>query len=415
MKKVLLMAIMASSLFACNNQDITESEDVKGENAITLSVTQAPQGRSISDQKGNPEYAVIGSGKLYFIDGSGNSIYQRELTATEITALTNTSSTPGNKTVTITGVPNTATTLYFMANIRTTAASSYPMVSGTTSANARLRIDQLQADATHVPMSGLSTAFVAASGTNQYTASVTLTPIVARVELGQITCQNQNGAGQPATTSDITAYKLSGVYMNNIRENVLLNGTPYLVGAPIDIKNQSSWATNWETYFMSFNTNFPYYVGGSPAGPADWTANAMVNYCTPTASGLTFYPDPTNGSTNTDPAVTPKKAWAYQVSPSTTVPVGSPADVPHMILKLTDVTYNDNPLGKTTLYVTVTKYKNSSNDPVLEFKRGNVYRIENLIFTHNEATNQPYEKNITVTATVSVAPWLVNTINPDWE
>lgn len=416
MKKILLMAIMASSLFACdNNQDITDTEDVNGQNSVTLTVKQAPQTRSISDQKGDPEYAVIGSGKLFFIDASGNSIYQRELTATEISALANTSSTPGNKTVTITGIPNTATTLYFMANIRTTAAPSYPMVSGTTKADARLRIDQLQADATHVPMSGLSTTFAVASGINQYTASVTLTPIVARVELGQVTCQNQNGAGQPAVTADITAYKLSGVFMNNVRESVLLDGTPYLVGAPIDIKNQSGWATNWATYFMSFNTNFPYYVGGSPAGPADWTANAMVNYCTPTAAGLTFYPDPTNGSTNTDPAVTPKKAWAYQVCPSTTVPVGSPADVPHMILKLTEVTYNDNPLGLKTLYVTVTKYKDSSNDPVLEFKRGNVYRIENLVFTHNEATNQPYEKNITVTATVSVAPWIINTINPDWE
>ena len=302
-----------------------------------------------------------------------------------------------------------------MANTKTTATPSYPAVTGTTSADARLRIDQLQADATHVPLAGQSTTFAVASGTNQYTASVTLTPIVARVELGQITCQNQNGAGQPAVNADITSYKLSGVYMNNIRQDVLMSGLPYLVGAPIDIKSQSGWATNWATYFMSFNTNFPYYVGGSPAGPADWVANAMVNYCTPAASGLTFYPDPTNGATNTDPGVTPKKAWAYQVCPSTTVPAGSPADVPHLILKLTEVNYLDNPFGLPVRYVTVTKYKDGSNNPVLEFKRGNVYRIENLVFTHNEATNQPYEKNITVTATVSVAPWVINTINPDWE
>lgn len=415
MKKVLFMAVIASILFACNKQDITGTDSVEGGSVVSLSIKQTPQSRGISNQKGNPEYAVIGSGILYFIDVSGNKIYQRELTTTEIAALANTSSTPGDKTIMITGVPNTATTLYFMANIKTSATPSYPGVTGTSNADARFRIDQLQADVIHVPMAGQSTTFVGGSGTNQYTASVTLTPIVARVELGQVTCQNQNGAGQPAINADITSYKLSGVYMNNIRESVLMSGLPYLVGAPIDIKSQSGWATNWATYFMSFNTNFPYYVGGSPAGPTDWVANAMVDYCTPANSGLTFYPTTSNGATNTDPGDSPKKAWAYQVCPSTTVPVGSPADVPHLILKLTEIIYNNNPLGQSTQYVTVTKYKDSSNNPVLEFKRGNVYRIENLVFTHNEATNQPYEKDITVTATVSVAPWVINTINPDWE
>lgn len=413
MKKTLFVAITASVLFACSEQDITTPENVKGENTVTLSVKQAISSKGVSDQKGDPEYAIIGSGKLYFINSSGNSISQRELTATEISTLANTSTTPGGNTVTITGVPNTATTLYFMANIKTSAGTSFPMVDGTTSADARLRIDKLQQNAANVPMSGQSGMFVQGVG-NQYTASVTLTPIVARMELGQITCQNQNGAGQPAVTADITGYKLSGVFINNVRQDVLLNGLPYLVGAPIDIKSQAGWASSWSVYFTSANTNFPYYVGGSPAGPADWVANSMVTYCTPTSTGMTFYPDPTNGSTNTDPAVVPKKVWGYQICPSTTVPAGTPADVPHLILKLTEVTYDDNPLGATTLYVTVTKYKDEQNNPVTEFKRGNIYRIQNLIFTHNEATNQPYEKNITVTATVTVAPWVINNVTPDW-
>lgn len=414
MRKVLFMAIMASFLFACNKQDITDVEDLKGENIVTLSIVQNPASKGVSDQKGDTEYAVIGSGKLYFIDASGTSIYQRELTATEITALANTSTTAGGNTVTITGVPNTAKTLYFMANIKTSAGTSFPMVDGTTSADARLRIDKLQANATNVPMSGQSGTFVQNSG-NQYRASVVLTPIVARIELGQITCQNQNGAVAPPVSADITGYKLSGVFINSTRQDVLLNGTPYLVGAPIDIKSQAGWATGWASYFTSANPNFPYYLGGSPSGPADWIANSLVTYCTPTgAAALTFYPDATNGSTSTDPGVTPKKAWGYQICPSTTVSGASPADVPHLILKLTEVAYSDNPLGLPTQYITVTKYKDDLGSPVAEFKRGNVYRIKNLTFTSNETTNQPYENNITVTATVSVAPWIINSVNPDW-
>lgn len=414
MNKVLLTAVMASFLFACNTQDETDIDNVKGENTVTLTVNQAALTKSISNQIGDPEYAVIGSGKLYFIDASNNSIYQRELTAAEITALANTSTTPGDKNVVITGVPNAAKTLYFMANIRTSAGTTYPLVDGITSSDARLRIDKLQADVTHAPMSGLSSAFVPA-GSNQYTTSVTLTPIVARLELGQITCQNQNGAGQPAVSADITGYKLSGVFMNNVRQSVLLNAAPYLVGAPIDIKNQSAWTTAWATYFAPTNTAFPYAVGGSPLAPTDWVANSMVDYCTPQGgASLSFYPDATYGSTSTAPTGTPAKAWAYQVVPSTTVPPTSPADVPHLILKLTAVEYVDNPLGLTTQYVTITKYKDNTNNPIKEFKRGNVYRISNLIFTHDETTNIPYEDNITVTATVTVEPWIINDINPDW-
>lgn len=415
MKRILLVAMIASSLFACNKQEITDTEEITGENTVTLSLKQASSSRGVSDQKGDAEYAVIGSGRIFFINASGTSIYQRELTATEIAALANTTTTAGGNTVTITGVPNTAVMLYFLANVRTSAGTSFPVPDGTTAADARLRIDKLQANATNVPMSGLSANFVQSSG-NQYTAAVTLTPIVARVEVGQLTVQNQNGVGQPAISSDIVGYKLSGIFINNTRQDVLLNGTPYLAGAPMDIKNQAGWSTAWATYFTPANTNFPYYIGGSPTGPSDWVANALATYCTPTGgAALSFYPDMTNGATSTDPGVLPKKAWGYQVCPSTTVAPGAAADVPHIILKLTEVAYQDNPLGLTTQYITVTKYKDDANNAVSEFKRGQVYRIKNLTITHSEATNQPYERNITVTATVSVAPWVINNLTPDWD
>lgn len=414
MKRILIAAIVASSLVACNRSDSTDTPPPTGENTISLNIMQSALSKGVSDQMGDAQYSVIGSGRIFFINASDVSIYQRELTAAEITALANTTTTAGDNTIVITGVPNTAVKLYFLANIKTTDGASFPMIEGTTSADARLRIDKLQANLTNVPMSGLSANFVQGNGSN-FTASVTLTPIVARIELGQITVQNTAGAGQAATPPDITSYKLAGVFVNNTRQDVLLNGTPYLVGAPIDIRSQAGWSVSWATYFTTVNTNFPYHPGGSPSGPADWVANALVTHCMPTSNGTSFYPDQTNGATSIDPGVTPKKAWGYQVCPSTTAVAGAPADVPHLILKLTEVQYNDSPMGLPTQYVTVTKYKDDGGVPVTEFQRGNVYRIKNLIFTYNEATGQPYERNITVTATVSVAPWVVNNVNPDWD
>ena len=140
-----------------------------------------------------------------------------------------------------------------------------------------------------------------------------ISPIVARVELGQVTCQDVT-VGSPIST-DIIGYKLSGVFINNVNQYVLLNGTPYL-NAPVNIVNQAGWATDYATYFTA-NVNFPHFSGGSPTAPSDWTANAFVDYCTPLASGLSFYPDVTNGATVIPPVTTPKPAWAYQVCPST--------------------------------------------------------------------------------------------------
>ncbi|MEG1511020.1 MAG: hypothetical protein RR407_03835 [Bacteroidales bacterium] len=412
MRRILFMAIAAYSMLACNKQEIVDSSNMENGNTLTLTLQQSTATKGVSDQKGDLEFSVIGSGKLYFIDAQGTSISQRELTDVEILALANTPTTAGGKTVTIIGIPNTATTLYFMSNIRTVAAPSYPAVDGINSADARLRIDKLQANATNVPMSGQSTTFIKVG--NQYTASVELTPIVARLEIGQITCENQNGSAATAISADIVNYRLAGVFINNIRQSVLLSGTPYLIGSTLDIKAQLGWSSGWTNYFSS-NTVFPYFAGGNPQAPSDWVANSMVTYCQSNIPvSKSFYPDSNNGATNITPTITPKQVWGYQICPSTTASVGSAPDLPHIILKLIDVSYVDNTLIGSVKYVTVTKYKDISNNSISEFKRGNVYRIQNLTFTHNEATNQPYEQNITVTATVTVKKWDINNITPDW-
>ncbi|WP_300699478.1 hypothetical protein [Bacteroides sp.] len=413
LRKTALLTVLVSVLFACSDKEAIEEMPESGVNNVSLRVEQSGFTRGVNNQKGAAEYAVLGSGKLYFLNSAYTSIFQRQLTPAEITTLANTTLTPtSGNAVTISGVPSSAQYLYFMANIKTDVGQVFPAVEGTTSTDARLRMDRLQGNAQNVPMSGLSPAFTLSSG-NYYTASVEISPIVARLEIGQVTCENVV-AGSPIST-DIISYKLSGVFINNVNQYVRLDATPYL-NNPVNIVNQASWATDYATYFTN-NPNFPYYAGGSPSAPSDWTANAFADYCSPAAAGLSFYPDATNGATIV-PTVVPKPAWAFQICPSTvpssgqTTPVG---DIPHIILKLTDVQYVANPLGATTLYVVVSKYKDSvTSDNILEFKRGNVYRISNLIFNQTQATGKPYDANITVTCSVTVKPWVINSINPAW-
>lgn len=413
-KKITFATILVALLFSCSKEESVENILSSGDKNVVLSVKQAAFTKGITDQKGVTEYAVLVSGKLYFLDDAFTSIFQRRLTAGEVTTLANTEATPSSgNTVTITGVPSTSKYMYFMANIKTDVGQTLPATQGSTSADARLRLDQLQGDAKNVPMSGLSPAFSLVSG-NTYNASVELSPIVARVELGQVTCQDKT-PGNPINT-DITSYKLAGVYLNNVNEFVRLDGTPYL-NAPVNITNQTGWNTGWSSYFTN-NVNFPYFSGGSIEPPSGWEANTYVDYCTPSTTGLSFYPDETNGATTTAPTTSPSKSWAYQVCPSSALPDGQTtpvADIPHIILKLTNVSYVNNQEGATTLYVVVTKYKDATtNENILEFKRGHVYRINNLIFTQEQAVNKPYDGNISVTCTVTVKPWTINSILPVW-
>lgn len=414
MRKFLLVALIAISVLSCAKQDGAGGDEINGQNTVTLTLEQPESTKGVSDQTGAIEFAVIGSAKIYFIDINGVNIFQRELTAAEITALANDKNSAGGNTIKISGVPTNAKKLYFIANLKTTAGTTFPAVIGSGSSDARLGIDKLQVKTEDAPMSGLSSDFLLVSG-NEYTTSVAITPIVARVELGQLTAINNDGVGQPQISGDITGFKLAGVYINHTRQDVLLSGMPYAVGSVADIRNQSGWSTAWATYFTSANTNFPFYNGGNPIGPTDWVANALVTHCTPTGvAALSFYPDMTNGATSTDPVLPIKQAWGYQVCPSAVVVAPAPADVPHLILKLTEMSYYDNPYGAAVQYLTVTKYKTELNAEVREFKRGNVYRITNLTFSQKNTTDQPYQQNINVTATVTVVPWVINNINPDW-
>lgn len=76
----------------------------------------------------------------------------------EVTTLANTSfAATSGKGGTISGVPSSAQYLYFMANIKTDVGQVFPAVEGTTSADARLRLNRLQGTA---PSDWTANAFV---------------------------------------------------------------------------------------------------------------------------------------------------------------------------------------------------------------------------------------------------------------
>ena len=407
MKKILLAALAASAMFSCNSKEIDGAGNQDGTSSVVIKLEQKDLTKGVTPEKGDPEYAVIKSAVIYFIDAGGNKVYQRELTAAEIIDIANTDATAGGNEIEIAGIPNTAETLYFLANTKTVADPLLPVIAGTGSTEARLRIDDLDGNAINAPMAGQSGVFALVPGTTTtFTTSVTISPIVSRIEVSKISCIEVD----PTAGSSIISYKLTGVFVNNTRPNVLIAGTPYAGDTPGDIRTQSGWSsTGWEVYLTS-NLIFPYHTL-TPAGiPTDWKDNTFVDYCNPANSSLIFYPSTTTGSTSNVPTDLVAPAWAYQVCPTAT-----PADLPHLIFKLEDVDYVSNEFANEVEYLTVTKYQTEDNVAITAFERGNVYRIKDLKFTHENATPKPYEKNVTVTATVTVDPWVLNTMIPDWD
>ena len=421
MKRILLMAAIATSLFACSKSETEKGSDPTTQKEVSISINQAskPVLKGVSDKKTAGEHAVIGSAFIYFLDAENNNVLYRELTTAEVAVVANTASTSttGNA-IKISGVPSSAVSLYFVANTQTTDGAGFPIIDDIGTITSNLRIDRLQADAKHVPMAGLSGAFIVGAAANTFTASVTLTPLVARLEVGKLTYVNENGASAPLMPSDYTKYKLSGLYINDIYKSVLLGGKPSLSGPKLDIRLQGAWMDDqsWPLFFGSANDKFPYYQGATPVVPAGWVANSMVTHCTPSNLGLVFYPNLTTGSSTVAPSpTTENNVWGYQICPSTTVGVGAPADVPHLILKLTEVELEGGlGLVNPTQYITIEKYKDNLGDPILEFKRGNVYSISSLEFTHTQASEKPYVTNISVEVTVTVEPWVINEITPDF-
>ena len=407
MKKILLTALVASVMFSCNNKEIDGIGNQDGTSSVVIKLEQTDLTKGISPEKGDPEYAVIKSAILYFIDAGGNKVYQRELSTAEITSISNTTTTPGGNTIEISGIPNTSETLYFLANVNTAATPTFPVINGTGSTGARLRLDDLQGDAMYAPMAGQSSTFTPVGGSSvDFTTTVAITPIVARIEVNKISCVELI----PGAPSNIESYKLSGVFVNYARPSVLVSGAPYTSETPGDIRNQSGWGvTGWDSY-LTGNLIFPYFTPGSVTIPTGWKDSTYVDYCSPANSALSFYPNITTGATSSAPTDAVAPVWAYQVCPT-----ASAAELPHLIFKLTEVDYKANPEAASTEYLTITKYKDENGNPITEFKQGNVYRIENLMFTHKNATPKPYEENIVVTATVTVVPWVLNTMTPDWD
>lgn len=194
---------------------------------------------------------------------------------------------------------------------------------------------------------------------------------VARLELSGIKYKTTGlTEGTTAAYSDL---KLMGVYVNGVLNSIN--------GQSCKVTGEGAWTSMVGNTFGPESGNLQIYdkINGD-AGVA--------------IEGGTAYPADT-------------KVIAYNFIPSETAE--------QVVLVLSAKAYGEE--APKTYYAAVEKYKvNTTNEPIAKFAVGNVYSITNLEFTDEAITPDPDgEKNVTVTATVTIKTWQEVNTDVEWK
>lgn len=275
--------------------------------------------------------------------------------------------------VIIPNVPAKATQIYVVGNVP--AATLTALQAATSIATMKMvnfNIVDQPTSAFSVTLDGLGTLVPAGTGIS--TGSVTVSPIVSRFEIGKITYVNDNTAPGAA----VTAYKLTGIFLNNIYLQSTLAGVN--AGLFSGSNGSSSIAAG------SFIGSAPY----ANSGVISDVGSDEINV------GGTF-PDKNPGS---------GKVWAYNFFATST-------QTPHIVLRLQNIVSSDGLFGDAYQWVTVQKFRDAGNNAITAFDRNKVYRIASIAFTNNNIADVVEGVYSNATVTVTTASWEDATITPD--
>jgi hypothetical protein len=234
-----------------------------------------------------------------------------------------------------------------------------------------------------VPLIGSASITPKGTSSTEFVANVDVAPALGRVEFTQITAQ-----------SDITSFKVAGVYVNNYYADLGLNG--YKTG--YSLVNHSTNATYYAT------TGIDEKYNGKPwiFDEGTWASDG--------------------GVAKFEKSVGSKEVLAYNLL----APQLGPSDhyFPHLVIKVTDVKdAEDEPwvhgsgADKDIWWLTLTNVVpkgtlNVTDDLYIKFEAGKVYQIGNLSFGLGDLTTVPELENKIVFVSVEVKTWVPVLVDP---
>lgn len=384
MKKILMTALVATTLFACSNQDESPLDN-GATKTLKLSINAGGFTRAAGPAVANGAKTTISSLYVYFVDnanpeaGGAVVLGSTALGTTEIAAA---QTATGHE---ITGVNSAAKSVYVIANY-TENGISLGDNAGTSIASIQQKVatmgavsgtnnttDWQKAVLSNAPRSGVTNnGLIGAVVNNKAEVSVSIMPALSRVEIGTISADPD-----AANNLKVTGFDLKGVYLNGFYPQFNLKGEAKGTAHAI--------STATATAITEVATTYPWFCDV---------------YGTPLTSATTY----SAGGGN---------VWAYML----------PASAPRIIFDIDNVTYQGGTPTTQDMFVTVKSFTYSAagttpsgtvyaaNDPVV-FERGCIYKVNTVLFDLGKIHENPNAENIDVTVKVTVLGWAGIEVNP---
>jgi hypothetical protein len=232
----------------------------------------------------------------------------------------------------------------------------------------------------NVPLYG--TDAIVPDGSN-YKSDVTVSPIAGRVEINRIVMQTTEKTG-------VTSFKVKNIFVNYFYPTRGFDGN-----GTSAIKDGGQTKINYAA------GTAPYTVAGELYDAVDVTSadnSPIVNR---------------NG---VKPAS--KQVWAYNLLQPAEPPTGTTIYFPHIIVEISNIdvvatsgdVYNTYENGNPTFWLTITGVTDGTSP--LNFTKGNVYKINEILFTLGDLSDIPEPSDKSVKVTASVVKWKVREVTP---
>lgn len=375
--KYLMFALATFMLLSCSKDDTDVLGNDIGVKNVTVKIATL-QSKAQENHVPTGTITAIEDAVILFHNGSGGQVFSHELTADEIRTLT---AAPTAGSITIGSVPASASKIAIVANYKACGqGTSYSGVNGTSTIDvANLHPATGVAKVVMYGDGTISGTAVGGSslGDNTYPAAVTVSPIASRLEVSGIAADTTAGGPKKG---EIKSYKLVGVFVPNHYPTGTIAGS----------------------------------VGASATGTGTLVKPTAVTYYTgsfPLTSGTGILND-----YNATELILTESLFGYNMFPAVNA-----SNLPNVVVAVRDVMYISDDSGSESLldggglkYITITDYFTDAakNTPLTQFKNGNVYGIESLLFGLKDLGDEPYTKAKNVAVTISITPWTYQQIYP---
>lgn len=381
-KSMMIAALAMTTMFAACSKDEGANNNQNGDERTVQIQINRTETRSVGAQVPNNDPVKFTSGYLLFANGAdavtmvvtintGSATYNSTAKTVGVEAL---EATGGEW---ITAVPGQSAKVYFIGNSPVTPAVGNDVKTLSATVSSQWKSDgsvdnvTLYGGAALTKMTtGTGTGSGGAITDEDYEATFSVSPIVARFEIGAI-----------SGDTDITDFQVDGIFFDNYYDAMYINGTAITTAGNLKLNG---------------STVAKYATDGTGGSYTTAMAGSVYDYA---AAGLTA---PTAGN-----------AWAYNLLAPTSA---SPA-MPALVIRLSGVEVNSVAWPGDYFLTVQNFYEDPAGTPVkiTQLEQRQVYVISDLEFTADDLTTEPYLKTKNVRVKINMLTWESNEVGYDFD